>query len=88
MRPGECGAREYLFLWSECVLHVWPWPERLQDARYFPGSDRVEITQPNGRWSFKVTREGSESCDILRRCGLTYEDIDKALKEWVGGGPT
>lgn len=77
------GAREYLFLWSECVLHVWPWPERLQEARYFPNTDRVEITQPNGKWSFKVNREGSASCDILKKHGLTQDQIDEAVKKYL-----
>jgi hypothetical protein len=79
------GIREFLFLWSACVLHGWPWPERLHNARYFPGTDRVEITQPNGRWAFKVTREGSESCDILKKHGLTQEAIDEATKKYTEG---
>lgn len=94
MKPGECGTREYLFLWSVALDRGYPWPEMLERATYNPRTDVVEacISGLRGQdWGFdrgfyhKVNREGSVSCDILKKHGVTQEQIDKELGRWVAG---
>lgn len=89
MKPGECGAREYLFLWSMALERGYPWPDVLETTDYNPYTDILDgkCGKPGvvgySRFTFNVFREGSASCEILKSHGLSYEDIDKALRKWM-----
>jgi hypothetical protein len=78
----KMGAREFLFLWSEALKRGHKWPYVLHTSVYDPSLDRISWEFKGGHFS-RVTREGSESCDILKKHGLTQDDIDEAVKNYL-----
>lgn len=85
----KMGAREYLFLWSLSLEHKYPWEEVLENAKYDAHRDTIfsQFNKPgvvgHTTLTFQVHREGSDSCDILKKHGLTQDEIDKAVKEYL-----
>jgi hypothetical protein len=76
------GAREFLFLWSKCKQDNIYFPGALNAAHYNAHHDTISLGPLPGA-TFKVNREGSESCDILKKHGFTQDDIDAAVKKYL-----
>jgi hypothetical protein len=81
------GIREFLFLWSSCVLLGTSFERTLKGATYNPNRDTVTFHDYilDGYSTFKVTREASGSCAILGKHGIMQSDIDAAVNKFLAG---